>query len=58
VHLLVSEQHIKRMITHGLPQTYNLDKQTLIPYKALRTFSVCLSVAIKHFARSDGINQP
>lgn len=28
-----------------------------VPYKAFRSFSVFVRIAIKHFARSDGINQ-
>ena len=36
--------------------TYNVAKQVVMTYKLLRNFSGFVSVAVKHFTRSDGIN--
>jgi hypothetical protein len=41
---------------HGLLKKYNLAKQMVMTDKSLRSFSVFVSVAVKHFTGSDGIN--
>jgi hypothetical protein len=41
---------------HGALYAYNLAKHMVMTDTSLRNFSVSVSVGVKHFMRSDGIN--
>jgi len=45
------------LLAHGVLWTYNLAKKIVMTDRSLRSVSVFVSDAAKHFTRSDGINK-